>query len=100
MEIHVDELCYEFLQASEHLIEDAAEQRAIGLFHGLRDSHSPSPIHSVAVNFKRTFPIRNWKFTVERIDGEDFVLLKDFVGVPLSALEVVTPAGGYFNPFE
>jgi hypothetical protein len=99
VELHVDELCFEFLRASEHLIEESAEQRAIGLFHQLRQSHSPSPIQIVAVNFKITFPPRNWKFTVRRRSGEDFSLSKDFVGVPSSAMEVVTPAGGHFDPW-
>ncbi|KAL1604888.1 hypothetical protein SLS60_004428 [Paraconiothyrium brasiliense] len=100
VELHLEELCYEFLQGMGHLIEEAAEQRAIDLLHQLRERHSPSPIQSVAANFKITFPIRNWKLTVKRRDGENFMLSKDFVGVPLSELKPVTPAGGHFDPFE
>ncbi|KAH7392279.1 hypothetical protein DE146DRAFT_662136 [Phaeosphaeria sp. MPI-PUGE-AT-0046c] len=99
VELHLDELCFEFLQASEHLIEAPAEQRAIALFHLLRQSHSPSPIEIVAVNFKITFPPRNWKWTVKRGNGDDFSLSKDFVGVPSVAQWPVTPTGGDFDPW-
>jgi hypothetical protein len=99
IELHVDELCFEFFRGSEHLIEESPEQRAIGLFHQLRQNHPPSPIQSVAVNFKITFPPRNWKFTVKRGNGEGLSLSKDFVGVPSSALEIFTPAGGHFDPW-
>jgi hypothetical protein len=79
-------------------MERAAEQRAIGLFRQLRERHSPSPIQSAAVNFKISFPQRNWKFTVRR-DGEDLTVSKDFVGRPSSQGKVRNPLGGTFDPF-
>jgi hypothetical protein len=95
----VNELCHEFIVHQEHLMEGAAEQRAIRLFRQLRERHSASPIQSVAMNFKISFPQRNWKFTVERRDGDGFAVSKDFVGMPSSQMEVRNPLGGTFDPW-
>lgn len=92
LDIHLDETCHEFIERSDHLIEDAAQERAIGLY---QRSH----VESLALTFRITYPARSWTFRVSRRHGGDVVVAREFVGVPSREMGVGTSAVGVFDPF-
>jgi hypothetical protein len=92
LDLHLDETCHEFIERSDHLIEDAAQQRAIGLYRQLH-------VESLALTFRITYPARSWMFRVSRGRGGDVVVARECEGVEARGIGVDTPAGGAFDPF-